>query len=198
MRRKSKVVASFTGTVLALSAAAMGQATTRPATSQPSAEATPASSVTVYSLDTAFKTLFAQRTDDVYFSPFDIMNPSHIRPDLPMQIGQYDDLQLRMGLQTVGRFQAISQNKVIVGGMPQSGLNPGFQDPFASLSFLATVPDKMDVYFDLYVASRPHPNTMYAHEGYLLFKQMPEPLNTGLLGDVFNYINVKVGAFDID
>jgi hypothetical protein len=175
-----------------------GRSLAMDATSQPSPDSAQAPTESVYNLDGTLKSLFAPRTEDIYFSPFDIMNPSHIRPDVPLQIGHYEDLHLYMGLQTVGRFQAITQNKVVVGGMPQSGLNPGLQDPFANLSFLATIPDKMDVYFDLYVASRPHPNTMYAHEGYLLFKQMPAPLDTGLLGDVFNYINVKVGAFDID
>ena len=82
----------------------------------------------------------------------------------------------------------------------QAGLNPGFQDPFANLNFLATIPDKMDVYFDMYIASRPHPSTMYGHEGYLLFKQLPVPFggDNGLLGGLFDEINVKVGAFDID
>jgi hypothetical protein len=117
---------------------------------------------------------------------------------MPMQIGGVDDLSLYMGLQTVGRFQAIQQENVSIGGVQQPGIDPGFQDPFASLSFLATIPNKLDVYFDLYIASRPHPNTMYAHEGYLLFKQLPAPFDSGALGRVFDYVNVKVGAFDLD
>ena len=39
---------------------------------------------------------------------------------------------------------------------------------------------------------------MYGHEGYLLFKQLPPPFNSGLGNKLFDYINVKVGAFDID
>ena len=81
-----------------------------------------------------------------------------------------------MGLQTVGRLQALQQQNVYIAGAKQAGLDPGFQDPFANLSFLASIPNKLDVYFDLYIASRPHPNTMYAHEGYLLFKQLPAPV----------------------
>ncbi len=149
-------------------------------------------------VQTVKKTLFAPRTQDEYFSPFDIMNPAHIRADMPMQIGSLDDLNLYMGLQTVGRFQALQQHNVSIGGVQQAGLDPGIQDPFANLSFLASIPDKLDVYFDLYVASRPHPNTMYAHEGYLLFKQLPAPFDTGLLKDAFDYVNLKVGAFDLD
>ncbi len=146
----------------------------------------------------AVKSLFEPRSEQQYFAPFDIMNPSHIRPDVPMEIGRLDDLHLNLGLHTVGRFQALHQENVSISGVPQQGLNPGFQDPFASLSFLASIPDKLDVYFDLYVASRPHPNTMYAHEGYLLFKQLPGPFTNTPVGKAFDYINVKVGAFDID
>lgn len=146
----------------------------------------------------ALKSLFAPRTEDEYFTPIDKMNPEHIRPDMPMEIGHYDDLSLYMGLHTVGRLQAIQQDNVSVSGVRQGGLNPGFQDPFANLSFLATIPNKLDVYADLYIASRPHPNTMYAHEGYLLFKDIPAPFDNSGFENIFKYVNVKVGAFDID
>ena len=142
--------------------------------------------------------LFKPRTEQQYFAPLEKMNPEHIRPDIPLEIGRLQDLSLNLGVHTVGRLQAITQENVAINGVEQDGLNPGFQNPFGSLSFLATIPDKFDVYFDLYIASRPHPNTMYAHEGYLLFKRLPEPFDTGLASDIFDYINVKVGAFDID
>jgi hypothetical protein len=147
---------------------------------------------------TISNSLFAPRTQKEYFSPFDIMNPANIRADMPMQIGSLQDLNLYLGLQTVGRLQGLQQHNVSIGGVQQAGLDPGIQDPFANLSFLASIPDKLDVYFDLYVASRPHPNTMYAHEGYLLFKQVPEPFESTPLGEAFKYVNLKVGAFDLD
>ncbi len=143
-------------------------------------------------------TLFKARSEEEYFSPFDMMNPAHIRADMPLEIGGYRDMNLYMGVQTVGRYQAIRQSNVFIKGARQINLDPGFQDPFANLSFLAAIPDKLDVYFDLYVASRPHASTMYGHEGYMIFKRLPEPLDAGLLHDVFDYVNVKVGAFDID
>jgi hypothetical protein len=144
------------------------------------------------------KTLFAPRTEKEYFSPFDIMNPAHIRADMPMQIGQFEDMSLYVGFESVGRWQALQQENVYIKNVKQPGLDPGFQDPFGNLNFLASIPDKLDVYFDTYIASRPHSNTMYGHEGYILFKQLPAPLNTGLFADGFNYVNVKLGAFDID
>lgn len=146
----------------------------------------------------AFQTLFAARSEKEYFSPFSIMNPAHIRPDLDMQIGAYRDMNLYMGLETVGRYQAIQQQNVYISGAKQPGLDPGFQDPFANLQFLAQIPGKLDVYFDTYVASRPHASTMYGHEGYMLFKQLPAPFDTGPGAAIFDYVNVKLGAFDID
>lgn len=146
----------------------------------------------------AFQTLFAARTEEEYFSPFKIMNPAHIKPDLDMQIGAFRDMNLYIGLETVGRYQAIQQQNVYISGAKQPGIDPGFQDPFANLQFLAQIPDKLDVYFDTYVASRPHASTMYGHEGYILFRQLPDPFNTGATSEIFNYVNVKLGAFDID
>lgn len=144
------------------------------------------------------KGLFAARTEKEYFSPFDIMNPAHMRLDMPMEIGRFEDMNLYIGLQTVGRVQALQQQNVSIKGVDQPGLDPGFQDPFANLSFLATISDKFEVYFDLYLASRPHPSTTYGHEGYMLFKGLPAPFDSGPVGKVFDYINVKVGAFDLD
>lgn len=146
----------------------------------------------------AFQTLFAARNQDEPFSPFRIMNPAHIRPDLNMQIGSFRDMNLYMGLETVGRYQAIQQQNVFIKGARQSGIDPGFQDPFANLQFMAQIPGKLDVYFDTYVASRPHASTMYGHEGYILFKQLPGPFDTGAANGIFDYVNVKLGAFDID
>jgi hypothetical protein len=182
----------------------MGRSLAAPPATEPSSAATqPSNGAELFGykiqyMGSTANTLFAPRTEEEYFSPFDIMNPSHIRPEMPLEIGHYEDLSLDMSLQTVGRLQAITQHSVVSGGVSQENLNPGFQDPFANLSFLATVPGKMDVYFDLYVASRPHPNTMYAHEGYLLFRDLPEPFDTGVWHDTFQYINLKAGAFDID
>ncbi len=143
--------------------------------------------------------LFEARTQEEYFSPFDHMNPAHMRADMPMQIGQLDDMSLYMGLQTVGRVQYLQQHDAYTNGVKNGGLDGGFQTPFANLSFLAAIQDKMDVYFDMYISSRPHPSTMYGHEGYLLIKQLPGPFDENkTLSRLFDNIDVKVGAFDID
>lgn len=198
MPRFTRPIAYLAGFSLVLFACA-ASSFAEPATSQPSpSDNTTTMGLTAGNVGATLKSLFGPRTEDEYFSPFDIMNPEHMRADMPLKIGGYDDLNLYMGLQTVGRFQALQQQNVSIDGVKQAGLDPGIQDPFASLSFLASIPDKLDVYFDLYVASRPHPNTMYAHEGYLLFKQLPAPFDAGPLGKLFDYVNLKVGAFDLD
>jgi|SRR5665213_3669378 len=69
-------------------------------------------------IDQRVSTLFAPRTENEYFSPFDIMNPAHIRADMPLQIGGFHDLSLYMGLETVGRYQAIRQENVFIKGAP--------------------------------------------------------------------------------
>lgn len=174
-------------------------AATRPAADATEGERGPAALSLGSNLDTHVGTLFTARTQQEYFSPFDKMNPGHMRADMPMQIGQYEDMRLFMGLQTVGRVQYLQQRNVYKNGVQAGGLDGGFQTPFANLSFLAQIQDKMDVYFDTYISSRPHPSTMYGHEGYILIKQLPGPFdeNKGL-ASLFDKINVKVGAFDID
>ncbi len=150
-------------------------------------------------IDATMQEMFAPPTGENYFSPFRDQNPAHIRPPMHMQVGQVGDLRLYMGLQTVGRYQAITQQSAYYNTINQyAGLDPGFQTPFANLDFLASIPGKLDVFFDTYVASRPHPNTMYGHQGYILLKQLPPPFAGGPLGALFNYINVKACAFDID
>jgi hypothetical protein len=144
------------------------------------------------------QSLFAPRTQQEYFTPFSIMNPDGMRPDMNLEVARYQDMHLYLGLDTVGRFQFLSQNNVFVKGVDQGNIDPGFQTPFADLNFLATIPGKLDVYFDEYIASRPHPDATYGHEGYLVVKGLPGTLDSQTLDQVFDYINVKLGAFDLD
>ena len=112
------------------------------------------------------------------------MNPAHMRSDMPVQIGGYQDMGVYMGFQSVGRFQALQQENAYVSGKKQPGLDPGFQDPFADLTLLADIPGKLQVYNDRYTASRPHASTMYGHEGYLLSEALPVPFDQGLMHDL--------------
>jgi hypothetical protein len=151
----------------------------------------------------AVTTMFEPPTGENYMSPFSIQNPANMRPDMNMQIGQLGDMQFYMGLQTVGRFQAITQQGAYFDNathhpVEYPGLNPGFQTAYGNLDFLATIPGKLDVFFDLYLSSVGHPSTTYGDQGYIILKQLPPPFADGALGALFDYINVKAGAFDID
>lgn len=157
----------------------------------------------------AVDNIFAARTRDHYFSPFRIENPAGMRPDMHMQVAQWGDMKLYMGVQSAGRFQAVTQQSAYASGLAGSipdgltagqypGLDPGFTTPFGNLEFLGTIPHKLDIYFDLYMSSRPDEDKMYGDQGYMIFKQLPGPFDKGALGGLFKYINVKAGAFDVD
>ncbi|HTV46866.1 MAG TPA: hypothetical protein VMG59_00350 [Phycisphaerae bacterium] len=149
-----------------------------------------------------FQNMFTPPTGINYFSPFENQNPSHIRPDMNMQIGQLGDMRFYIGVQTVGRYQALTQQAAYhtppMPAVEYPGLDPGFQTAYGNLDFLATIPGKLDVFFDLYLSSVGHPSTTYGDQGYLIIKQLPPPFAGGPIGDIFNYINLKAGAFDID
>jgi hypothetical protein len=189
--------------VLTISGLSFAQSTTSPSSPLIQPQEAPmitADQVSGNNVGQQVDSLFQPKSDESYFMTIDKMDPAHIRADMPMQIGQYEDMHLYMGLDTVGRLQGITQeNAYFPRGTQLENLNLGFQDPYANLNFLAQIPDKLDVYFDIYIASGPHATTTYAHEGYLLFKDWPSANGEDtILNKAFDYINVKVGAFDID
>ncbi len=145
-------------------------------------------------IDETVANLFAPPTKDRYLSPFKDENPDHMRPDMHMQIAQYGNMKLYMGFWTVGRFQALQEYNL----NPSRGLNPNFQTPYADLSLLATIPHEFDMFADFYIATPGHPSTTYGDEGWLVFKQIPGVSHNSPINKIMDYINVKVGAFDID
>ncbi len=138
--------------------------------------------------------LFAPRTKEEYFSPFSKENPDHMRPDQHMQIAQYGNMKLYMGFWTVGRFQALQQYNL----HSPTGMNPNFQTPYAMMDLYATVPHEFDMFADFYIASPEHPAQTYGDEGWMVFKQIPGVSHNSPINEMMDYINVKVGAFDID
>jgi hypothetical protein len=145
------------------------------------------------------QSLLGPRTEGEYFTPFSLMQPSFPANTPKLKIGQLDHMQVFMGFQAEMRFQDLVQGDVYSGGMREPRLSSGFQTPFGDLSFLARLGDVMEVYYDLYLASRPHPSTTYGHEGYLIFHRMPGSLGeNSLIQKFFDIADVKVGAFDID
>ncbi len=120
-------------------------------------------------------------------------------PDMDARIASVGDMDLYMAFDSVGRFQYLTQDNVVIDGKEPEGLEPGFQTPFGNVGFLAKFGDKMDVYFDLYISSRPHPDHMQGDQGYLLIRDLPEQLKGWKPLDwAFETIDLKAGAFEID
>jgi hypothetical protein len=143
--------------------------------------------------------LLGPRTEKEYFTPFELMRPDFPANSLKLEIGRLDGMQVFMGFQAEMRAQDLVHADVYDGGERQLSLSPGFQTPFGDLSFLACFDDVMDVYYDLYLASRPHQSTTYGHEGFIILHRMPGSLaENSLIQGFFNIADVKVGAFDID
>jgi predicted porin len=143
--------------------------------------------------------LFDPKTENKYFTPISEMTPGFPLQNMKLEIGRWDDMNLLMGFQAVMRFQDLQNSDVYSLGVRQPGLEPGFQTPFGDLSFLAKFDDRMDIYYDLYLASRPHEENTYGHEGFIIFHQMPGSLaENDLISGFFEVADVKVGAFDID
>ncbi len=120
-------------------------------------------------------------------------------PPMNARIARVGDMDLFIGFDSVGRLQYLTQDNVWINGQQPSGLQAGFQTPFANVSFLAQFEDIFDVYFDFYMSSRPHPDYMQGGQGYMLFKGLPKRLKEYRALDwFFHYMDVKAGAFEID
>jgi hypothetical protein len=120
-----------------------------------------------------------------------------------VKISDTEDTKLYITIATVGTFQTLDQTNVFdPKGVAQPALTSGMQTAFGDLGFLGKFGKKQEVemYFDLYLASRNHPSQTYGNQGYLLIHDIPENL-VGLhnvLNPIFKRVDVKVGAFLID
>lgn len=125
-------------------------------------------------------------------------NPS-VPPPMSVNIADLSDMKLYMGFAAVGRLQYLTQDNAYIDGQNAGGLEPGFQTPFANMSFMATFDDCLDVYFDFYISTRAHPDYMQGGQGYMLFKKLPEQLQGIQSFDwFFENFDVKAGGFEVD
>lgn len=129
------------------------------------------------------------------------MSPSW-RHVMQVPIAQLEDMTLFMGLDTVGRFQYLSQSDVedTVGtdSVTNGPLEPSFQTAFGNLSFLADFNGDIEVYFDIFIADRAHPDQLQGDEGYMLIRHLPGPVGDWQpVADFFDYLNVKAGEFQM-
>jgi hypothetical protein len=126
----------------------------------------------------------------------------HSRYDeMNAKIASGPGFELFTGMTSAGRFQALQQKNVMVGTSTTSParLEPGFQTAWGSFEFLADFDGQLEVYFDVYLSTKAHANQLQGHEGYMLMRSLPEPLDeVPGLKQLMAIANVKAGQFDID
>ena len=139
-----------------------------------------------------------------------VYSPMYRWSEMDVLIAQRNGMRLFMGLDTVGRYQILNHDDVFITPAPteanpspspveQKGIEPGFQTPWGNMSFLADYDGKIAAYFDLYLASGPHPSQVYGHEGYVVIRELPSGFaGERFLDPIFDVINIRAGAFDID
>lgn len=119
-----------------------------------------------------------------------------------VKVSETETTKLYITLNTVGTAQALTQKNVFDSkGVAAGELSPGFQTAFGDLGFLGKFGknEEVEMYFDLYMASRNHPSTTYGNQGYLILHGIPENLGSPtLLKKVFEKIDVKAGAYLVD
>lgn len=114
-----------------------------------------------------------------------------------------EDIKLYINLATVGTLQTLDQKNVFnAAGVQQANLTSGMQTAFGDLGFTGKFGknEEIEMYFDLYLASRNHPSTTYGNQGYLIIRDIPENLSglQKILHPVFKLVDLKAGAFLID
>lgn len=119
-----------------------------------------------------------------------------------LKISDTEMAKLYMSLATVGTAQALTQQNVYnAAGVKLAQLSPGMQTAFGDLGFLGKFgkQSEIEMYFDLYLASRNHPSQTYGDQGYLLIRGIPENLGQPrLLKAIFDKVDFKAGAFLVD
>lgn len=118
-----------------------------------------------------------------------------------LTIAKNDKLEVWFGVNTVGTVQALDQENAFNAQNANLGeMDPGFQTAWGDLKFGAWYGENKDIemFFDIYLASRPHPSSTYGHQGYLLIHRLPDPIAVPFVNNIFRFVDVKVGAFEVD
>ena len=127
------------------------------------------------------------------------------RDEMRFQAGEVEGITLDIGLKTAGRVQYLSHDKAYQTPRPSIETpdpqpvelgDPewGFQTPWGSMDFLATFDDLLEVYWEFFISSRPHPDAMQGSQGYMLIHGLPG----GQLQSVFDVVDIKAGEFEVN
>ena len=110
--------------------------------------------------------------------------------------------KLFLTVNTVGTAQALDHKNVYnASGTALAKIEPGFQNAFGDLGFIAKFGKKqeIEVVFDMYLSSRNHPSQTYGNEGYIILRGVPENLeNLKFLEPVLNRVDLKAGHMMVD
>ncbi len=125
------------------------------------------------------------------------------RDAMDVRIANTGDMDLFMGVDTVGRFQYLAQGHVadtVGSNSTLSGpLSPGFQTAYGNFSFLADFDRWLEVYFSVFIADSPHPDKLQGDEGYMLIRELPDSVGKTRLGEaLFDAVDIKAGQFELD
>lgn len=122
---------------------------------------------------------------------------------MDLEIGEVEGLRAFLGVAVASRFQVLGHDDAFVTDTEQDppatrelqDIDSGFQTPWGNLRVMTSYEDMVEVFFELYISSRPHPEITYGHQGYLLIRRLPEAVP---LSGLFRYINIKGGSMEID
>lgn len=96
---------------------------------------------------------------------------------------------------TVGTWQALEQRND-AGTLPD--LTDGFQAAQGNLHVFSSVSEEIDVYAEFYLSSKHHMGELTDREGFVLIKQLPEVIRQPYLGMLFDFMDLKIGHFEVD
>jgi hypothetical protein len=136
--------------------------------------------------------------------------PGYERAEGYMQPGRAEEFNLRvgragpmdfyMGLDTVGRMQALDHSDAY-NGTKLDDVSPDFQKAHGNISFLAAFNDDrenkdpyLEVYLNWLISSRHH-GEMYGDQGYMLLSRLPD--GPAPLRRLFDYVDVKAGEYEL-
>ncbi|PIQ82285.1 MAG: hypothetical protein COV76_04495 [Candidatus Omnitrophica bacterium CG11_big_fil_rev_8_21_14_0_20_64_10] len=119
------------------------------------------------------------------------------------RIARAGEMDVYMGVDTVGRFQALAQDDVVdsvgASSVVSKHLSPGFQTAYGNLSFLADFDNDVELFFDIFIADKPHADQLQGNEGYILLRDLPGPLGETSWGQaLFDKVDIKLGQFELD
>lgn len=125
--------------------------------------------------------------------------------EMTLKVGEHEGISFYTGLKTAGRYQVLDHEDAFPVVRPSAddpspvaaelgGVEPGFQTAWGSMDFLARFDDLIDVYWEFFISSRPHPSEMQGSQGFIYMRGLPGDQ----LAFLFDHVDVKAGQFEVN